>query len=144
MREDPNGAALLQAATTLLRQDLLAALPEHKRHGALMIANAMSIAMRQLDHGDAPERAELQALRDMLGSGDDAAQDGGTPLSGISMSGAAMRTMLLSLNRQLARRIRAGDADPDGALRAAALAHLRTAGRQRLLESSPKTLKSTP
>lgn len=138
MREDPNGAALLQAATTLLRQDLLAALPEHKRHGALMIANAMSIAMRQLDHGDAPERAELQALRDMLGDGGDAA-NGGT-----SISGAAMRAMLLSMNRQLARRIRAGDADPDGALRAAALAHLRTAGRQRLLESSPKTLKSNP
>jgi hypothetical protein len=133
MREDPNGAALLQAASALLREDLLAALPDHKRHGALMIANAMSIAMRQLDAGDAPERAELQALRELLGSGDEA----GTGMC----ADTTMRTMLVSLNRQLACRIRAGDADPGLPLRAAALAHLRAAGRQRLLESSPKTLK---
>ena len=128
MREDPNGAALLQAATALLREDVLKALPDDKRHGALMIANAMSIAMRQLEYGDVPERAELQTLRELLGAGPD---DHPTP----------MRGMLLSLNRQLAGRIRSGDADPGSALHSAALAHLRATGRQRLLESSPKTLK---
>ena len=129
MREDPNGAGLLQAATTLLREDILKALPDDKRHGALMIANAMSIALRQLEYGDAPERGELQALRKMLGSGDEE-------------PGAPVRGLLVSLNRQLARRIRNGDADPGSPLRPAALAHLRATGRQRLLESSPKTLKS--
>jgi hypothetical protein len=94
-----------------------------------MIANAMSIAMRQLEQGDAPERAELLALRELLGSGDD---DGATP----------MRSLLVTLNRQLASRIRGGDADPGTPLRAAVLEHLRLTGRQRLLESSPKVLKA--
>lgn len=129
MREDPNGAALLQAASTLLREEILSALPADKRHGALMIANAMSITMRQLDYGDAPEHSELQALRELLGSGEEPG------------AGGAMRSMLVSLNHQLAIRIRAGDADPGRPLRAATLAQLRAAGRQRLLESSPKTLK---
>ncbi|MES2258485.1 MAG: DUF6285 domain-containing protein [Pseudomonadota bacterium] len=129
MREDPNGAALLQAATTLLREDILKALPDDKRHGALMIANAMSIAMRQLEYGEAPEQGELQALRALLGSGDEASE-------------APMRGLLVSLNRQLAQRIRGGDADPGTALHAATLVQLRAAGRQRLLESSPKTLKT--
>jgi hypothetical protein len=129
MREDPNGASLLQAASTLLREDILKSLPADKRHGALMIANAMSIAMRQLEQGDAPERAELLALRELLGSGDD---DGATP----------MRSLLVTLNRQLASRIRGGDADPGTPLRAAVLEHLRLTGRQRLLESSPKVLKA--
>jgi hypothetical protein len=129
MREDPNGASLLQAASTLLREDILKALPAEKRHGALMIANAMSIAMRQLEQGDAPEQAELQALRTLLGSG---AGDGDAP----------MRSLLLTLNRQLAGRIRCGDADPGTTLRAATLAHLRQTARQRLVESSPKVLKA--
>lgn len=128
MREDPNGASLLQAASTLLREDILKALPADKRHGALMIANAMSIAMRQLEQGEAPEQAELQALRALLGNDGD--------------RDAPMRSLLLTLNRQLSCRIRSGDTDPGTPLRAAALAHLRQAGRQRLLESSPKVLKA--
>ena len=133
MREDPNGAALLQAATALLREDILKALPDDKRHGALMIANAMSVAMRQLEYGDAPEREELDALRALLGCGDEQDQPTG--------SGVPLRSMLVTLNRQLAQRIRGGETDPHSPLHAAALAHLRAATRQRLLESSPKTLK---
>ncbi|WP_075790836.1 DUF6285 domain-containing protein [Massilia putida] len=131
MREEPSGAALLQAATTLIREDLLAALPDDKRHNALMIANAMSIAMRQLEYGGVPEEGEMIALRELLGIG---AGDGGT--------GTPMRAMLASLNRELAQRIRCGQADPGAPLHAPVLAHLRSAARQRLLESSPKTLKA--
>lgn len=128
MREDPNGAALLRAASTLLRDEVIKALPDDQRHAALMIANAMSIALRQLEHGAAPEEDELRALRELLGGAD-------------GQRGATMRAMLVALNRQLAQRIRAGATDPGTALHGAALAHLRQAGRQRLLESNPKILK---
>ena len=130
MRENPTGASLLQAACTLLREDILKALPAENRYNALMITNAMSIAMRQLEQGDAPEQKELQALRQLLGIGD---EDKQTP----------MRKLLVTLNRQLALRVRNGDADPGSALHNVTFAHLRQTSHQRLLESNPKVLKES-
>lgn len=131
MREDPNGAALLEAACTVLRQEVLTALPPEKRHSALMIANAMSIALRQFQYGDTPERAELQALHILL---DHAGQGMGNGAD----SSAELRTSLIHLNEKLARTIRAGGADPEMAQRAAIFQHLLTTTRQRVLESNPK------
>jgi hypothetical protein len=131
MREDPDGASLLRAASTLLRTDILPQLPAGQRHGALMIANAMSIAMRQLQQGSAPEHAELQALRAMLGRG-----------SGDGDDDHLLRHRLVALNRELATRIRNGETDPGAPLRGPALALLRQASRQRVIESNPKVLKA--
>ena len=46
------GERLLETARDLLRDELLPALPADKRHAALMIANAMAIAARELDRRD--------------------------------------------------------------------------------------------
>lgn len=119
MRDRPRGDELLAAARRLLREQVLPALPAQHRHALLMSLNAMSIAERQLQYGEQPERDELKALLQVLGE------------SGLQADVA---------NRRLALRLRAGAGDPGQPQRAALLAHLRAAGRQRLLESNPKAL----
>ncbi|MDP2227209.1 MAG: DUF6285 domain-containing protein, partial [Moraxellaceae bacterium] len=67
MREQPDGAELLAVARELLRKELLPLLPKDRAYEALMIANAMSIAERQLRAGDAPQHTEQQVLSMLLG-----------------------------------------------------------------------------
>jgi hypothetical protein len=129
MRDEPTGEQLLDTARNLLREEVLPALPPERRHAALMIANAMAIAMRQLQHGEDGERRELGALGALLGrAGQDQPDRGG-----------ALRGQLRELNREFARAIRAGRAD-EGAWRDAALRHLLGAARAKVMESNPKYL----
>jgi hypothetical protein len=121
---------LLEAALDLLRDEVLPALPTDKRHAALMIANAMGIAMRQLRNGDAPEQQELAALERILLArpGNDAA-----PMASDTQD------RLLDLNRRLCLAIRQGHADalkPNDDVRA----HLLRVARHRIAESNPKYL----
>ena len=130
MRERPTGDQLLEAALSLLRDEVLPALPAEKRHAALMIANAMGIAMRQLRNGDAPEQQELAALERIL-----LAQPGND--AGPVPSDA--RDRLLELNRRLSLAIRQGRADsvnPSDSVRG----HLLRVARHRVAESNPKYL----
>jgi hypothetical protein len=114
MRERPDGADLLAVAREVLRRELLPLLPKEKAYDALMVANAMGIAERQLRQGEEPMRQEREALAGLLaGSGD-----------------------LAALNREFARRIRAGDFDTN----ADAARILRESVLQRLRESAPKSL----
>ncbi len=131
MRDRPSGAELLAAAHKLLREELLAALPADRKHDALMVANALSIAARQLEYGEAPERRELQALAALLEN----------PEAGEPSDPTELRAALLLANQHLARRIRHGAGDPGRPQRDAILAHLRGTTRQRVLESNPKYLK---
>lgn len=119
MRDRPKGDELLACARKLLREQILPALPAEHKHGLLMALNAMSIAERQLQYGEAPEREELAALQALLGE---------------------PRPEPAAANRRLALCLRAGAGDPGQPQRAALLAHLRAAGRQRLRESNPKAL----
>jgi hypothetical protein len=48
MPPPPRGERLLETARDLLRDELLPALPADQRHAALMVANAMAIAAREL------------------------------------------------------------------------------------------------
>jgi hypothetical protein len=121
---------LLETARAVLRDELLPALPSHKRHAALMVANAMAIAGRQLKAGDAPEREELAALELVLGLPADGANRG-TPL----------RAQLAAANGMLCAQLREGLAD-DGAMRERVFAHLRTVARRKVEESNPKYLTS--
>jgi hypothetical protein len=129
MRDHPDGAELLSTAQKVLREALLPALPAERKHDALMIANAMSIAARQLEHGDAPERHELAALAILLGH----------PASTEDVPN--LHAALVDANRELSRRLRAGEGDPGQAQRSALFAHLRSVARQRVAESNPKYLK---
>jgi hypothetical protein len=133
MRDHPDGAELLLAARALLRDAVLPALPAQARHAALMIANAMGIAERQLRAGDAPAVEEWRSLRRLLGLND--GEDLPQPPAGEELD-----ECLVALNRILVQRIRAGEADPGGPLHAGLRHHLEFVALQRLAESNPKAL----
>lgn len=116
MRERPDGAELLAIAREVLRKELLPLLPKDKAYDALMIANAMSIAERQLRQGDVSQQAEKERLAVLLDS-----QSG-----------------LADLNREFAARIRGGEFDDN----ASAKSLLWEATAQRVRESAPKALAS--
>ena len=119
MRDRPTGDELLVCARKVVRDEVMPSLPVEKRHAVLMIMNAMSIAERQLRYGEAPAQEELAAIKRLLGED--------------------CRDLAVG-NRRLCRLIREGRADPGQPQRSALFAHLRMSGRQRLLESNPKTL----
>lgn len=121
MRDRPTGAELLDTARRVLREELLPLLPAEQRHTALMVANALAIAARQLRAGDAPEQEERAALGRLLGYAE--------PLPGLD-----------ELNRELGRLLRAGGADPGTPLYQAVREHLHTVARQRVAESNPRYL----
>jgi hypothetical protein len=133
MRDQPTGEQLLDTARSLLRDELLPALPADKRHAALMIANAMAIASRQLKAGDAHERRELVALGQLLS----------LPSTDAAADDAGLRAQLVAANRVLCARLREGRAD-HGAMRAQVLDHLQAVTRRKVEESNPKYLASMP
>jgi hypothetical protein len=61
MSQSSMAANLLATARNLLRSEIAPALPGNLRFPAAMIANAMAIASRELEHG-ADNRAQLRAL----------------------------------------------------------------------------------
>ncbi|ATB44528.1 DUF6285 domain-containing protein [Corallococcus macrosporus] len=114
MRERPDGAELLAIAREVLRNELLPLLPRDKAYGALMIANAMGIAERQLRSGMGAQEEERRALAMLL------ERDGD----------------LATLNRVFAVRIRQGAFDDNAHAREL----LWNATVQRVRESAPKAL----
>lgn len=130
MRDQPACDMLLDTARDLLRDEVLPTLPPSQRHGALMIANAMAIAMRQLKSGDDPEREELDSLRRILALRGGDEPDADAPLA----QGLAER------NRALCRLIRAGWTD-EGSLRDEVRVHLLRTTRQRVAISNPRYLE---
>ena len=128
MTDRPNGAELLKAAREALIRELVSDLPEGRRYLALMIANAMAIAARELELGEGATRAELTSLRMLF------EEPGGDTSEGV-------QDRLEALNRRLCADIRAGgfmgEAD-EAHLRA----HLRRSAEARVAISNPKALKS--
>lgn len=127
MREPPSEHGLLELARDILRNELVPMLPPEKRLIGLMVANAMSIAGRQLKAGELPERDELAALERLLAS-EQHSRPSPLPIDDV-------RARLASLNQLLSREIRSGDI-VNGAQRDAVLKHLRQVTRQRVQESS--------
>lgn len=68
--ELPDAGNLLETALNSLRTDLLPHLPDHARYAGLMVANALSIALRDLRAE--PARAEMAAAMTSLIGRDDA------------------------------------------------------------------------
>lgn len=66
MREQPQADELLRYARDILRQEIIPALPKEHRLTGFMIANAMGIAVRQLQTGDEQDYQELIALKALL------------------------------------------------------------------------------
>jgi len=128
MRERPSGEELLIIARKVLREELLPLLPAERRYDALMVANAMAIAARQIAFGDAPERREWQDLSDLLG---ETVQDDGA---------TAASDALGDLYRRLGAKIRSGEADPGTPSHDAVRAFLLDVTVQKLRESAPNIL----
>jgi hypothetical protein len=69
IRELPDARNLLETALTSLRADLLPQLPDHARYTGLMVANALSIVLRDLRADTA--RAEMaKEIIDLTGQAD--------------------------------------------------------------------------
>lgn len=126
MNDRPDARDLLEIARHAFTAEVLPAVPEALRYTALMIANAIAIAQREIAAGDAPLRGEYQRLAGLL-SGNAAAPDGD-----------ALREAVEDYNRRLANEIRAGRFD--GEERAAMLEHLRRTTEEKLAVSNPKAL----
>ena len=122
------GAALLDIARETLRAVLGPLVPSEHRYELLMIANAMSIAARELEAGEGAARGELARLAALL-TEDPAQTEGDAKLS----------ERLDALNRRLASEIRAGAFD-DGAGREACHRHLLDSALAAVRISNPQYL----
>jgi hypothetical protein len=128
MNDRPDARNLLETARSAFIAEILPGLAGGSRYTALMIANAMAIAEREIAAGDAPLKAEGERLRALL------------PELAATASGAALHVELTGYNRRLIEAIHAGRFDGEG--RAALLAHLRRTTEAKLAVSNPKLLAS--
>jgi len=127
MSERPTGADLLNAARSALLQELLSEIPEQRRYLALMIANAMAVAARELRLGDGVDRAELTSLRMLYRNPEPDSSDD-------------VASRLEALNRRLCNDLRHGrflGSEDEGRLRD----HLRRSAEARVAISNPKALQ---
>ncbi len=124
---DPlDGAALLEAARGALMDDLAPHVPGAQRYALLMADNAMGIAARELEAGEAPARRALAGLAAIEGA----------PAAGADED---VRTALRDAEARLTTQIRAGryDAGPE---RAALAAWLRERSLDATRVSNPRFL----
>ena len=124
MKVEPAALDLLETARAVLAGEIVAALPEAQRYPALMAANALAIAARDIALGSAAPD-ELARIVALLGEGPPAGE-----------TAQALR----EATARLASRVRVGRFDREPA-RAALLSHLRATTASRLAVSNPKALK---
>ena len=122
MKVEPAAPDLLAIARATILEQIAPALPEPQRYAALMAANALAIAGRDLAAPDA-SAAELTRVAALL------------PGPGPGGGTAALR----EATAHLAKAIREGRFD-EGEARASLLAHLRRTVRERLAVSNPRAL----
>ena len=124
MIDRPTGSELAEAVRHFLETEIAPTLSDHRlRFRTLVAMNALGILERELELGPALLRAEVERLAALLDEEAEPPDDVG-----------ALQARALELNRELARRIRAGEA-PDGVL-----AHLRRSAEAKLQVSSPRYL----
>lgn len=128
MNNLPQGSELLSIARETLLSELRPLLGDNAKYTLAMIANAMAIAAREGEAGEAPALAALTRLDRLHGH---AARD---------PRGAALTEALRSHERRLAGDIRAGKYDARDARQQALLEHLRETVVAKLRVSNPKSL----
>jgi hypothetical protein len=128
MNNAPDGAELLRVAQKVLREHLLPGIAENHRYQALMVANAMAIAARELKAGETDLHQELRMLTQLYGD------------TMVGESGNSVKDKVASLNKRLAKDIRSGVLD--GACAQGVRALLKAQVKARLRISNPKYLKA--
>jgi hypothetical protein len=128
MNNLPGSADLLTIARETLISRLRPLLGEEGRYALAMVANAMAIAAREAEAGDAPAIAALARLDALYGK------------PARELSGDALRSALDEHDARLARDIRAGRFDAPDERQRAVLEHLRASVEARLSISNPKSL----
>ena len=123
MKVEPSAADLLDIARATILADVAPSLPEDKRYAALMAANALAIAGRELAAPDSTA-AEFARIRELLPESAPPGND---------------RTALREATSRLARAVREGRFD-EGEPRMRLLAHLRECVRAQLAVSNPRAL----
>lgn len=103
MRDRPSGAELLFEARRVLREEIAPELEGEARYKVLMAANAVAMAMRELEHGEAPLRQEYESFATLYGETRRVMEDTHD-----------LEEQLLRLNRLFAQEIRSGRRDGEG------------------------------
>ena len=120
MADRPGPAELAEAVREFLESEVLPTVEDSRlRFRVLVAANALAIAQRDLELGERLIEEEIALLQDLVG-----------PLSASSS-----RERRVSLNRELAWRVRRGDV-PNGTLQA-----LRRIAELKLRAASPRYLE---
>lgn len=135
MREQPQGQNLLAIARSTLLEKVVPLLPQDQRYSALMVANAMAIALRQWEAGDTWQQEELLRLQALLG----ADVLGSDVLAEVQNGQQSLKNAMIVANRALAHKIRHGDFDAPSQPVAELLEWLAV---QRGRESAPKVLQT--
>jgi hypothetical protein len=136
MKDISDAADLIVTARDALTKDLLPMLSKEQRYIGLMIANAMAIALREVESAADAERAEAVRLRALL-----ARESGEREVGGEQGDDAATQAALPMLRRRMRQAIRAGRFD-NGGDAAALAAHLALTAAAWLAISNPKALRA--
>lgn len=128
MRSSPDVAGLLHIARETLLDELLDSVPEELRHTLRMTANALAIAAREAETGEANLVNELRLLGELYGE------------DAVQAAGANRQERVTKMNRRFARDIR--DGIFDGACAPGVHALLLEQVRARLRISNPSYLKA--
>lgn len=129
MREQPEGQSLLTIARATLLEKVVPLLPQDQRYNALMVANAIAIAMRQWQAGDTWQQEELTRLQALLGA------------EVADTDNVDLHAALVAANRALAQKIRNGTFDEPSQPVTELLEWMAV---QRVRESAPKALQAAP
>ena len=98
-QDRPDAAELLDAVAEFIVDDVREWAPREKRFQVLVAANLCAVVARELRAGEAPLAADLTLFRELLGGGAE-------PLHGTELHDAVREA-----ERELARRVRAGELD---------------------------------
>jgi hypothetical protein len=128
MRNSPDAADLLRVARETLLNELLDALPKERRYAMRMAANALAMAAREAETGEADLVKELRLLAELYGE------------EVVEAAGANLHERIAKMNKKFARDIR--DGIFDGACAQGVQALLMDQVRARLRISNPNYLDS--
>ena len=135
----PPAADLLAAARAYLEAELLPTLSGAARFKTRVILNVLAQVQRELEQGPALRAAEAGRLRALLGGDMPPGAAAGAAGDAGDTTGTRDDDTLAAQNRELARRIRAGEVAVDDP---ALIEHLRQTTRDALRINNPKWLKA--